>query len=152
MSEPRARWRVCRAGLINVFEYGEQVFEFGGGRLLLRGPNGSGKSKALELLFPFLFEGDMAAAKLDPFGKRARKMKWNLLMDGKHVRRTGYAWLELRERVLQCRLGRGELAVALVVVGLRRLDRGCRFAQRVTPLAQLGAGRRSCRPTSTRSA
>ncbi len=96
MSEPRARWRVCRAGLINVFEYGEQVFEFGGGRLLLRGPNGSGKSKALELLFPFLFEGDMAAAKLDPFGKRARKMKWNLLMDGKHERRTGYAWLELR--------------------------------------------------------
>lgn len=96
MSEPRARWRVCRAGLINVFEYGEQVFEFGGGRLLLRGPNGSGKSKAMELLFPFLFEGDMAAAKLDPFGKRARKMKWNLLMDGKHERRTGYAWFELR--------------------------------------------------------
>lgn len=96
MSKPRARWRVCRAGLINVFEYGEQVFEFGGGRLLLRGPNGSGKSKAMELLFPFLFEGDMAAAKLDPFGKRARKMKWNLLMDGKHERRTGYAWFELR--------------------------------------------------------
>lgn len=96
MSESRARWRVCRAGLINVFEYGEQVFEFGGGRLLLRGPNGSGKSKAMELLFPFLFEGDMAAAKLDPFGKRARKMKWNLLMDGKHERRTGYAWFELR--------------------------------------------------------
>jgi len=96
VSEPRARWRVCRAGLINVFEYGEQVFEFGGGRLLLRGPNGSGKSKAMELLFPFLFEGDMAAAKLDPFGKRARKMKWNLLMDGKHERRTGYAWFELR--------------------------------------------------------
>ena len=50
----------------------------------------------MELLFPFLFEGDMAAAKLDPFGKRARKMKWNLLMDGKHERRTGYAWFELR--------------------------------------------------------
>ncbi len=96
MSEPRARWRVCRAGLINVFEYGEQVFEFGGGRLLLRGPNGSGKSKAMELLFPFLFDGDMAATKLDPFGKRARKMKWNLLMDGRHERRTGYAWFELR--------------------------------------------------------
>ena len=96
MSEPGARWRVCRAGLVNVFEFGEQVFEFGGGRLLLRGPNGSGKSKAMELLFPFLFEGDMAAAKLDPFGKQARKMKWNLLMDGKHERRTGYAWFELR--------------------------------------------------------
>jgi uncharacterized protein (TIGR02680 family) len=96
MSDRRARWRASRAGIINVFEYGDQVFEFGGGRLLLRGPNGSGKSKAMELLFPFLFEGDMSAVKLDPFGKKARKMKWNLLMDGKYVHRIGYAWLELR--------------------------------------------------------
>ena len=42
------------------------MFEFGGGRLLLRGPNGSGKSKAMELLFPFLFDGDMAATEARP--------------------------------------------------------------------------------------
>ena len=90
------RWRAARAGIINIFEYGDQVFEFGDGRLLLRGPNGSGKSKAMELLFPFLFEGDMSPAKLDPFGKNARKMKWNLLMDGKYAHRIGYSWLELR--------------------------------------------------------
>jgi len=96
MSERRPRWRASRAGIINVFEYGSQVFEFGDGRLLLRGPNGSGKSKAMELLFPFLFEGDMQPTKLDPFGKKARKMKWNLLMDGRYATRIGYAWFELR--------------------------------------------------------
>lgn len=90
------RWRASRAGIVNIFEYGDQLFEFGDGRLLLRGPNGSGKSKAMELLFPFLFEGDMSPVKLDPFGKKARKMKWNLLMDGKHDHRIGYSWLELR--------------------------------------------------------
>lgn len=85
------RWRFERAGIINLFEYADEEFAFDGGRLILKGPNGSGKSKALELLFPFLFEGDMAPTKLDPFGKRSRTMKWNLLME-KHDFRVGYAW------------------------------------------------------------
>jgi uncharacterized protein (TIGR02680 family) len=96
MSVRPPRWRASRAGIINIYEYGEQVFEFGGGRLALRGPNGAGKSKAMELLFPFLFEGDMTARKLDPFGKTARRMKWNLLMDDRYLHRIGYSWLELR--------------------------------------------------------
>jgi hypothetical protein len=48
------RWQPSRAGLLNLYEYGDQVFEFADGHLLLRGPNGSGKSKAVELLTPFI--------------------------------------------------------------------------------------------------
>ena len=92
MIDTHRRWRLERAGIINLFEYADEEFVFDEGRLILKGPNGSGKSKALELLFPFLFEGDMAPTKLDPFGKRSRTMKWNLLMDNKHDSRVGYVW------------------------------------------------------------
>ena len=37
-----ARYRLQRAGLIGLYEYENQTFEFEHGRLLLRGPNGSG--------------------------------------------------------------------------------------------------------------
>ena len=61
------RWRPVRGGIINLYEYGDQVFEFAGGRLLLRGHNTSGKTKALELLLPFCLDGDISPRKLDPF-------------------------------------------------------------------------------------
>jgi len=91
---PAPRFQPVRAGLLNLYEYGNQVFEFADGHLLLRGPNGSGKSKALELLLPFALDGDTTPHKLDNFASTSRPMKWNLLMGGRHRNRVGYAWLE----------------------------------------------------------
>jgi uncharacterized protein (TIGR02680 family) len=91
---PTERFQPVRAGLLNLYEYGNQVFEFADGHLLLRGPNGSGKSKALELLLPFALDGDTTPHKLDNFASSSRPMKWNLLMGGRHRNRVGYAWLE----------------------------------------------------------
>ena len=88
------RFRLVRAGILNLYEYGDQVFELAGGRLLLRGHNTSGKTKALELLLPFCLDGDISPRKLDPFAKSSKDMRWNLVgcIDGDQ--RTGYAWLE----------------------------------------------------------
>ncbi|MBW3642358.1 MAG: TIGR02680 family protein [Actinobacteria bacterium] len=107
MSEPVAaavapRWRPVRAGIRNIWEYDDQVFEFGDGRLVLRGPNGSGKSNALALLVPFLLDGVMAANRMDSLGG-GRSMRTLLLCLAedersgrfRHTERTGYAWLEL---------------------------------------------------------
>lgn len=98
------RWRPHRAGIRNVWEYDDQQFTFADGRLILRGPNGSGKSNALALLVPFVLEGRMGAAHMDPFGG-GRSMKALLLGalkedDGsggrryRHTERTGYVWVE----------------------------------------------------------
>lgn len=96
------RWKPQRAGLFNIWEYDDQVFDFGDGRLVLRGRNGSGKSNALSLLFPFLFDGVMSAARMDPMGG-ARSMKSLLLGRDdddatnsryRHESGTGYAWME----------------------------------------------------------
>jgi uncharacterized protein (TIGR02680 family) len=88
------RFKPVRAGLLNLFEYGDQVFEFADGHLLLRGHNGAGKSKALELLLPFVLDGDTRPTRLDPFATDSREMKWNLTLGGRHESRWGYAWLE----------------------------------------------------------
>ncbi|GLY19425.1 hypothetical protein Kisp01_64390 [Kineosporia sp. NBRC 101677] len=97
------RWRPVRAGILNIWRYYDEVFEFHQGRLLVRGPNGSGKSKALELLLPFLFDASLRANRLSTFGTGDRAMHWNLMGEGAGgaVTRVGYAWLELA-------LGEGE--------------------------------------------
>ena len=41
------RFRLSRAGILNIWQYDDQVFAFAGGRLLLRGANGAGKSQTL---------------------------------------------------------------------------------------------------------
>ncbi len=97
MSDPR-RFRPVRAGIVNLYEYGEQVFAFSGGRLLLRGHNTSGKTKALELLLPFCLDGDIAPHKLDPFARAAKQMKWNLVGCVADEQRLGYVWIEF-ERI-----------------------------------------------------
>src|SRR5919106_2949675 len=53
------RFVAVRAGIVNLYEYDDQVFELADGRLLLRGHNTSGKTKALELLLPFCLDGDI---------------------------------------------------------------------------------------------
>jgi hypothetical protein len=48
---------LSRAGIINVYQYGDETLDFGGGRLLLRGVNGSGKSTAMNMLLPLKVNG-----------------------------------------------------------------------------------------------
>ena len=73
------RMRPLRAGILNVWEYDDQEFWFSDGRLILRGHNTAGKSKALELLFPFVLDGDTRPQRLDPFGSVSKTMYWNLI-------------------------------------------------------------------------
>ncbi|UDY25017.1 hypothetical protein [Nocardioides sp. Kera G14] len=88
------RWRMRRAGIVNVWYYYDTEFDLSGGRLVLRGTNGSGKSRALEMLLPFLLDGDRR--KMDATG--ANKVRLQDLMkaggDGQG-NRPGYLWLEL---------------------------------------------------------
>ena len=100
---PGPRWMPCRAGILNVWRYFDEVFEFHQGRLLLRGENGSGKSKALELLLPFLFDANLRANRLSTFGTSERTMHWNLMGDGATgATRVGYVWLEFSLKELRC--------------------------------------------------
>ncbi|HEY3687518.1 MAG TPA: TIGR02680 family protein [Streptosporangiaceae bacterium] len=86
------RYRLRRAGIHQVWQY-DQVFTFGDGRLLLRGKNGAGKSKALEMLLPFLLDGDIR--RFDAAGGAKTSLKW-LMLDGwtGGTNRLGYVWIE----------------------------------------------------------
>ncbi|MBB5938445.1 TIGR02680 family protein [Streptomyces zagrosensis] len=89
------RFRLHRAGMHNVWQYDEQEFAFGDGRLLLRGKNGAGKSKALEMLLPYLLDGDSRA--LDATGTGRTTLLW-LMLDGfEQTNRLGYLWVEFRK-------------------------------------------------------
>ncbi|WP_328870954.1 TIGR02680 family protein [Streptomyces sp. NBC_00287] len=86
------RYRLHRAGIRNVWQYDKQEFAFGDGRLLLRGKNGAGKSKALEMLLPYLLDGDARA--LDATGTGRTTLLW-LMLDGfEQTNRLGYLWVE----------------------------------------------------------
>jgi uncharacterized protein (TIGR02680 family) len=88
------RFRLHRAGIANVWQYDDQVFHFEDGRLLLRGKNGAGKSKALELLLPFLLDGD--TKRLDATGGGRTTFRWLMSEGATGVNRQGFLWLELR--------------------------------------------------------
>lgn len=90
------RFRFHRAGVLNVWQYDDQVFDFADGRLLLRGANGAGKSKTMEMLLPFVLDGDQS--RLTASGRHHTSLVW-LLLDGYDAgARTGYLWVEfLRE-------------------------------------------------------
>ncbi|HWL45259.1 MAG TPA: TIGR02680 family protein [Ilumatobacter sp.] len=111
------RWKPTRAGIFNVWEYDDQTFEFGDGRLALRGRNGSGKSNALALLFPFVFDGVMSAARMDPMGG-GRSMKSLLLGRDdddragryRHDSGTGYVWMEFGDGENYTTIGVGAAA------------------------------------------
>ena len=86
------RFSLSRGGILNVWQYDDQVFDFGGGRLLLRGTNGAGKSKTLEMLLPFVIDGDKA--KITASGRHHTSLLW-LMLDGyTGANRTGYLWVE----------------------------------------------------------
>ena len=88
------RFRLHRAGVLNVWQYDEQVFTFADGRLLLRGANGAGKSKTLEMLLPFALDGDKA--RITASAKHHTSLLW-LMTDGLDGgNRVGYVWVEFR--------------------------------------------------------
>lgn len=91
MTDPN-RFRLTRGGVVNVWQYDRQVFDFADGRLLLRGANGAGKSKTMEMLLPFAIDGDKA--RLTASGRHHTSLLW-LLLDGYEGQaRTGYIWVE----------------------------------------------------------
>lgn len=88
------RFRLHRAGILNVWQYDEQPFQFSDGRLLLRGANGAGKSKTLEMLLPFALDGDKA--RITASAKHHTNLLW-LMTDGlEGGNRVGYVWVEFR--------------------------------------------------------
>ncbi|WP_280269992.1 TIGR02680 family protein [Nocardia wallacei] len=87
------RFAPTRAGIVNLWDYRDQEFCFADGRLVLRGPNGSGKTKALEVLFPFVFDGRIEPRRLNPFAGEERTMKSNLLYR-KQESAYSYVWME----------------------------------------------------------
>ena len=94
VDDPPTRWRLERAGIINVYQYGDEVLDFAGGRLLLRGVNGSGKSTAMNMLLPFLLtarQRNIDAAR-DQSGLLA---SW-MLGGRDDSQPVGYLWIEFR--------------------------------------------------------
>lgn len=87
------RFAPTRAGIIGLWDYADEEFVFADGWLVWRGPNGSGKTKALESLFPFLFDGNISPRRLNPFASVDRTMKSNLLFRGRE-NGLGYVWME----------------------------------------------------------
>ncbi len=95
-SYPTDRWRPTRAGLLSVWRYVEETFEFHRGRLLLRGPNGAGKSMALELLLPFLLDADASPGRLTSAAKSRGGLFDRVMTGSDEASRTGYVWVEFR--------------------------------------------------------
>lgn len=87
------RWALSRAGIINVYQYGNETLHFGGGRLLLRGVNGSGKSTAMNMLLPFLLDGD--ARRIDAAGEQSGVLRAWMLSGREEPQPQGYLWLEV---------------------------------------------------------
>jgi uncharacterized protein (TIGR02680 family) len=93
------RWTPTRAGLVALWRYTDETFTFHQGRLLLRGPNGSGKSMALELLLPFLLDGDASPTRLTSSAKSRGGLYERVMGGGGDASRTGFAWVEFRRGI-----------------------------------------------------
>ncbi|WP_424184453.1 TIGR02680 family protein [Actinokineospora sp. G85] len=88
------RWRLHRGGVVNIWQYREQTFDFSGGRAIFQGTNGSGKSRTLELLLPLCLDGDLRH--LGSKGAGTVSIRRLMLDDyDGGPNRIGYAWIEL---------------------------------------------------------
>jgi len=87
------RWTLNRAGIVNVYQYGNETLDFGGGRLLLRGVNGSGKSTAMNMLLPFLLDGN--TRRIDAAGEQSGVLRSWMLSGRDEAQPQGYLWIEL---------------------------------------------------------
>ncbi len=92
-AEAVARWTLSRAGILNVYQYGDETLHFAGGRLLLRGVNGSGKSTAMNMLLPFLIDAD--TRRIDAAGEQTGVLRSWMLSGRAEQQPVGYLWIEL---------------------------------------------------------
>ena len=92
------RWQLNRGGIVNVYQYIDDVIDFGGGRLLLRGANGAGKTTAMNMLLPFLLDTRLRG--LDAAGEQTgTQILKSWMLDGyDDPQRGGYLWVEFRRR------------------------------------------------------
>jgi uncharacterized protein (TIGR02680 family) len=101
----KERFRPSRAGIVNLWHYDIQVFNFAHGRMVLRGGNGSGKTTALSALWPLLVDGRLTPFVLGAGNPRSFKAmllasersddgRWTYGKDSGH----GYVWMEF-ERI-----------------------------------------------------
>jgi uncharacterized protein (TIGR02680 family) len=96
VSVDEGRWRPTRAGLLNVWQYADEVLEPERGRMVLYGPNGSGKTMALELLLPHLLDARGQPGRLSTSGAD-RGGLWERVTGYREGEpRTGYLWVEHR--------------------------------------------------------
>lgn len=100
------RWRINRGGIVNIWQYDEQEFDFSGGRVIFQGTNGSGKSRTLELLLPLCLDGDLRQLGSKGFDTVSiRRLMLDEYSGGPN--RIGYAWIELcrGDEYLTCGIG-----------------------------------------------
>ena len=90
------RWRLNRAGIVNVYQYENEVLHFGGGRLLLRGVNGSGKTTAMNMLLPFLLTARLR--RIDAAGEQSGMLKAWMLNGRDDAQPVGYLWIEFERQ------------------------------------------------------
>ncbi|WP_052667156.1 TIGR02680 family protein [Nitriliruptor alkaliphilus] len=95
---PAGRWKPERAGVVQVWQYGEETLEFEDGRLLLFGANGSGKTMLLELLLPYLLDARGQQSRLSTSGSD-RGGLWDRVVGYESGQgRTGYLWITFARR------------------------------------------------------
>ena len=90
------RWQLNRAGIVNVYQYEDEVLNFAGGRLLLRGVNGSGKSTAMNMLLPFLLTA--RPGRIDAAGEQTGILRSWMLNGRDDAQPVGYLWIEFERR------------------------------------------------------
>ncbi|PVZ10988.1 TIGR02680 family protein [Actinomycetospora cinnamomea] len=131
--DDQPRWKPSRAGILNVYQYQDEVLEFADGRLLLRGVNGSGKSTAMNMLLPFLLEADVR--KIDAAGEQRGVLRSWMLSDHDDTQRTGYLWIEFEKageyRTVGCGI-RANRSTDRVAVWWFSTDRRVRVDLRLT--------------------
>ena len=91
------RWRPERVGLLNVWQFVDEVLQFHRGRAVFFGPNGSGKTMALELLLPYLLDARGQPGRLSTSGGTDRGGFWSRITGYEDSEpKTGYLWVEFR--------------------------------------------------------